>query len=84
MRTRPAVIVGVVALGQLMASVRPAGDNHVCSFTCSARGCIAHSRKMRAGRPYRGAVSLNPYKPNWPSLSPSIEANCGSARPPGF
>jgi hypothetical protein len=33
---------------------------------------------------YRGAVSLNPYKPDWPRVSPSIKAKCGSAKPPGF
>ena len=33
---------------------------------------------------YRGAVSLNPYKPDWPSVSPAIKMKCGSAKPPGF
>jgi len=36
---------------------------------------------------YRGGTSLNPYhadRPDWPRLSSSIKANCGSATPPGF
>jgi hypothetical protein len=33
---------------------------------------------------YSGGTSLNPYKPDWPRLSPSIKATCGSAKPPGF
>ena len=33
---------------------------------------------------YQGGVSLNPYKPDWPRVSPSIKEKCGSAKPAGF